>query len=79
MVTSCNGICNRYKMVKPNGTGRYSAGQKRCNLCDIFMQWEGLFCPCCGYRLRSKPRNGKYKEKYYEAIRKNEGVIMERS
>ncbi|MDH3834838.1 MAG: hypothetical protein OES34_11875 [Nitrosopumilus sp.] len=79
MVTSCNGICNRYKMVKPKGTGRYSAGQKRCNLCDIFMRWEGLFCPCCGYRVRSKPRNRKYKEKYYEAIRKNEGVIMERS
>ena len=66
-------------MVKPKGTGRYSAGQKRCNLCDIFMRWEGLFCPCCGYRVRSKPRNRKYKEKYYEAIRKNEGVIMERS
>jgi len=42
------------------------------------MQWKGIFCPCCGYRLRSKPRNGKYKEKYYEAIRKNEGVIVGR-
>ncbi|MDH3695965.1 MAG: hypothetical protein OEQ15_01470 [Nitrosopumilus sp.] len=78
MVTSCNGICNRYKTVKPNGTGRYNAGQKRCNLYDIFMQWEGIFCPCCGHRLRLKPRNGKYKEKYYEAIRKNEGVIVRR-
>jgi hypothetical protein len=45
MGTSCNGICKRYKIKKPNGTGRYSAGQKRCNLCDIFIQWEGLFCP----------------------------------
>jgi len=78
MVTFCNGICNRYKTVKPNGTGRYSAGQKRCNLCDIFMQWEGIFCPCCGHRLRLKPKSGKYKEKYYEAIRKNEGVIVRR-
>ena len=24
---------------------------------------EGLWCPCCGYRLRTKPRNLKYKAK----------------
>jgi hypothetical protein len=28
------------------------------------MQWEGLYCPCCGYRVRSKPRHFKYKEKF---------------
>ncbi len=24
---------------------------------------DGLWCPCCGYRLRTKPRNIKYKQK----------------
>ena len=28
-----------------------------------FIKWEGLWCPCCGYRLRTKPRNLKYKAK----------------
>jgi len=76
MGTSCNEICKGYKIRKPKGTGRYSAGQKRCNRCDVFIQWEGIFCPCCGYRLRLKPRNGKNKEKYYEAIRKNEDIMI---
>ena len=30
---------------------------------EIFLKWDGLWCPCCGYRLRSKPRNLKYKAK----------------
>ena len=42
---------------------RYGNGQKRCQICEIFMDvGADLFCPCCGYRLRTKPRNGKDKE-----------------
>ncbi|MFM8658790.1 MAG: hypothetical protein ACKOCQ_02485, partial [Candidatus Nitrosotenuis sp.] len=48
---------------KPVGTGRYASGQRRCQICEIFIKWEGLWCPCCGYRLRTKPRNLKYKAK----------------
>ncbi|RNJ75933.1 MAG: hypothetical protein EB830_05150, partial [Nitrosopumilus sp. H13] len=53
----------RYKAQKPVGTGRYASGQRRCQICEIFIKWEGLWCPCCGYRLRTKPRNLKYKAK----------------
>jgi hypothetical protein len=60
---TCKGICTRYKAQKPVGTGRYASGQKRCQICEIFIKWEGLWCPCCGYRLRTKPRNLKYKAK----------------
>jgi predicted amidophosphoribosyltransferase len=49
--------------MKPVGMGRYSTGQKRCQVCEIFLKWEGLWCPCCGYRLRTRPRNLKYKAK----------------
>ncbi|MDW3630803.1 MAG: hypothetical protein QOK71_05150, partial [Nitrososphaeraceae archaeon] len=45
------------------GSGRYASGQKRCQICEIFIKWDGLWCPCCGYRLRTKPRNLKYKAK----------------
>ena len=60
---TCKGICVRYKAQKPVGTGRYASGQRRCEICEIFIKWEGLWCPCCGYRLRTKPRNLKYKAK----------------
>lgn len=60
---TCKGICTRHKAQKPVGAGRYASGQKRCQICEIFIKWEGLWCPCCGYRLRTKPRNLKYKAK----------------
>ena len=60
---TCKGICSRYKAQKPVGTGRYASGQRRCQICEIFINWEGLWCPCCGYRLRTNPRNLKYKAK----------------
>ena len=64
----CKGICNRHKakMVLKNG-GRYANSQKRCQICSIYIKWEGLYCPCCGYRLRTKPRNKKYKNKLIES------------
>lgn len=60
---TCKGICTRHKAQKPVGAGRYASGQKRCQICEIFIKWDGLWCPCCGYRLRTKPRNLKYKAK----------------
>ena len=60
---TCKGICILHKAQKPVGTGRYSTGQKRCQICELFLKWDGLWCPCCGYRLRTKPRNLKYKVK----------------
>ncbi|PWU79766.1 MAG: hypothetical protein DLM72_15735 [Candidatus Nitrosopolaris wilkensis] len=60
---TCKDICSRHKAPKPVGSGRYSTGQKRCQVCEIFLKWDGLWCPCCGYRLRTKPRNLKYKAK----------------
>jgi hypothetical protein len=62
----CKGICIRHKAHKPVGEGRYATGQKRCQVCEIFVNWNGLWCPCCGYRLRSKPRNLKFKTKLRE-------------
>jgi hypothetical protein len=62
----CKGICIRHKALKPVGDGRYATGQKRCQVCEMFLNWNGLWCPCCGYRLRTKPRNIKYKAKLHE-------------
>lgn len=58
----CKGYCSRYKANKPYHNNRYLVGQKRCQICTLFVQWEGIFCPCCGYKLRLKPRKPKNKE-----------------
>ena len=42
----CKGMCHRYRAVRPLFPDtRYGVGQKRCNLCEIFMNWEGSFVP----------------------------------
>ncbi|MGI9567386.1 MAG: hypothetical protein ACR2LL_10290 [Nitrosopumilus sp.] len=53
----CKGICHRYRAKKPGANSRYETGQKRCSQCDIFINWEGKHCPCCGYVLRTKPKD----------------------
>ena len=64
----CKKICLQYAAKKPTNSGRYDAGQKRCQICEIYITIEGtkdeigLFCKCCNYRVRGKPRNRKYKE-----------------
>ena len=57
----CNGVCSRYKITKPLKGGRYTAGQKRCKTCEIFINWDGIRCPCCKYKLRTNARYSKSK------------------
>jgi hypothetical protein len=54
----CKGVCGRYRAAKPSkGNGRYEMGQRRCQACEIFIKWDGLWCPCCKGRLRTVARN----------------------
>jgi len=76
MGMSCNGVCHRYKALKPFGLSRYLAGQKRCNHCDVYITWEGLFCPCCNLRLRLAPRSGKYKKKYLKELEEKKSSLV---
>ena len=60
----CNGSCKKYKATgSTREGGRYEQGQKRCHRCEIYIEWEGLWCPCCGYLLRTKPRGTKPKRR----------------
>jgi hypothetical protein len=61
---TCKGICIRHKAQKPLAfLSRYASGQKRCRICELFIKWEELWCPCCGHLLRTTPRDIKYKTK----------------
>ena len=59
---ACKEICVNHK-AKSNGKDRYTNNQKRCQICEIFIEWEGTWCPCCGYMLRTHPRNNKSRKK----------------
>ena len=61
---TCKGICNEYKSGKPFGINdRYQLGQKRCSVCEVFLNWDGKYCPCCGYALRTKPKGTKTRQR----------------
>ncbi|MFL6376872.1 MAG: hypothetical protein ACJ72R_05355 [Nitrososphaeraceae archaeon] len=83
----CKGTCIRHKASGPISYGRYAIGQKRCQICEIFIKWDGIYCPCCGCRLRIRPRlftdkaklriKEKQKEKLMQkAQRKNNSNII---
>ena len=37
---TCKGICIRHKAHKPYRSGRYANGQKRCQICELFIKWD---------------------------------------
>ncbi|QMU55188.1 MAG: hypothetical protein GKS07_10025 [Nitrosopumilus sp.] len=45
------------------------AGRKEMTTCDIYIKWEGLWCPCCGYMLRNRPKGNQYKQRHRENAR----------
>lgn len=49
---ACREICVHYKT-----TARYEENHRRCKICGIFIQWEGVRRPCCSFALRTKARN----------------------
>ena len=72
---TCKELCIHHKAL-----GRYATGNKRCKICEIFIEWDGVFCPCCGHKLRTRPRNMKFKAKLRKQkkiqVTKNKKNIM---
>ena len=57
----CVGKCIEFQAQRPKIGKRYQVGQKLCQACNQRMLYEGVFCPCCHHRLRTRPRCKKYK------------------
>ncbi len=56
----CNGICLKpeFKFIRNGQKPFYANGASRCNgRCQVFLNCEGLYCVCCGVRLRKHARN----------------------
>ncbi|MBT4327841.1 MAG: hypothetical protein HOD60_13205 [Candidatus Nitrosopelagicus sp.] len=57
----CNQVCEKYRFVRDKHKKIYNSGASRCNgRCQIFISFTGIFCPCCGVKLRKSPRNKHY-------------------
>ncbi|MDA1124715.1 MAG: hypothetical protein O3C04_03600 [Crenarchaeota archaeon] len=68
----CKGKCSQFRASRPIYGNRYTNGQLRCQICQIFLTEMGVDnfrCKCCNFKVRSKPRNRLYKEKYRENVR----------
>jgi len=60
LTITCTGVCQDHRAWMPaHNQSRYALGQKRCTKCGVFMDWEGLYCPCCGFKLRTNRRGSK--------------------
>jgi hypothetical protein len=54
---TCKGICIHHK-----ASGRYATENKR-QIGDLFVQCDGLYCPCCERKLKIGPRSLRFKAK----------------
>ena len=52
-IMACGKKCIPFK----SDTQNYTKGAKRCNDCRIFIEYDGLYCPCCGTKLRIRSRS----------------------
>ncbi len=65
----CKGVCVLHHDTKNCVThmGEDRPNYKRCKNCAVFIRTEAVYCPCCNFRLKTSPRNPKYRKLYREA------------
>ena len=71
---ACIRECQKYEATSSDFTHtRYAIGQKRCGTCELFLTWDlDNYCPCCGHRLRLKPKNARLKRQYNNISKQKE-------
>lgn len=63
---TCCGACLRLFESTPKPT--YLSGKVWCKECESSFFYEGIFCPCCGKRVRKKSRHTGKRQKDYERL-----------
>ena len=68
----CKNVCGRPEYQRPgerrrSGGMHYADGWKRCIPCRTMLRHDGLWCPCCGKRLRTRPRQARAKRRWLES------------
>jgi len=60
---ACRNICERFNSRFTVGKAHYGNGNKYCRRCEVYILYDGIFCPCCGMALRMSPTNKRDKER----------------
>ncbi|KKM22918.1 hypothetical protein LCGC14_1620450 [marine sediment metagenome] len=56
-MNTCKSVCISYSSTRDGSRGtRYADGVAFCRHCNIFMKYDGKYCPCCSRLVRSKRR-----------------------
>lgn len=50
---NCVKDCISFKAPRVSGN-KYDAGHKKCTICDIWIKFDGVNCPCCSSLLRTR-------------------------
>lgn len=53
---SCRGKCAKYRAIQRTSKSFYQQGSKRCSCCMVYLNWNGIRCPCCNATLRIHPK-----------------------
>jgi len=56
----CKGSCKKFESTfAPHRGITYYVNQENCycSICEIYLNYKGSHCPCCGTRLRRRPKN----------------------
>lgn len=81
----CRGLCQRLhgtKSKKKSSRESYYSDEFRerkfCSVCDCKIITDGIECPCCTFRLRTRPRNNNQnRTEQYALIRIEDEPFME--
>lgn len=52
----CIGRCAKHKAARVATDSPYEMGLGRCKTCQIYMNVDCNFCPCCKNKLRFSPK-----------------------
>lgn len=67
------GQISAYPGIRKNNStstlGQYKIGKKWCRHCGEWKIWDGLYCPECRYKLRTRPERKIFREKIKMVIR----------
>jgi hypothetical protein len=59
----CRNICERIRYELSFGAGgNYFDDKKYCRRREVYLYYNGFFCPCCGMQLRLTPSSRECKE-----------------
>jgi hypothetical protein len=69
----CGGVeckLKKYEAKKiVRGVGK--EGYRRCSKCELFLKYDGIYCPCCSCRMKVSFRNNKARQKSRDMVLKN--------